>query len=150
MNAIFISSEPVKALISWESSTVPELCRSVRGEAFPQEFTHGEVTAFIKDVSRHARQELLSVLSCNLNAIKEKPLRVMPCMNAPTDFEGQITELKTRLSENTDLLDACLDRLQRQLKFATDNSRTHAAVQSVFGRRDVHGCGGFAWQVDDR
>ena len=118
-DVLFISALPVKALISWESSTVPELCRSVRGEAFQQEYTHGEVTKFLKHVGKHAKQELVTCLASNLDAIKAKPRIAMPWVNAPIEYEGQIAELKTRLSENTDLLNACLDRLQRQRQFAT-------------------------------
>ena len=36
-DVLFISLEPVKVLVSWEATTVPELCRAVRGEGFLQE-----------------------------------------------------------------------------------------------------------------
>ena len=121
-DVLFISTLPVKALISWESSTVPELCRSVRGEAFQQEYTHGDVTKFLRDVGKHAKLELVTCLASNLDAIKAKPRIAMPWVNAPIEYEGQIAEMKTRLSENTDLLDACLDRFERQRQFVTDNA----------------------------
>ena len=121
-DVLFISKLPVKGLISWESTTVPELCRSVRGEAFQHEYTHGETTKFLKDVGKHAKHELVTCLAGNMDSIKAKPRIAMPWLNAPIEFEDQIAELKTRLSENTDLLNACIDRLQRQCQFATDNA----------------------------
>ena len=32
-----LSLQPVKVLVSWEATTVPELCRAVRGEGFLQD-----------------------------------------------------------------------------------------------------------------